>query len=167
MPPIFHNDQPIIEVGINWFDRLRATAQTSPLRRSRLCLHHSPDDPLHEMIICFCRDTIIRPHRHLTKSESFHVIEGELDVLFFDEYGHPERRVAMGPVNSGRTTVYRLDAPSWHSVIVHSPFAIIHEVTNGPFVAEQSDFAAWAPEDGEPLRRFLEQSDAALLAEGR
>lgn len=159
---VFHNAEPVVEVGEDWLERLKAAAAAAETRRARLCLHPAGDDPLHEMIIVFHRDTLVAPHRHLRKSESFHALFGEIDVLLFDDQGAPVRRVSLGPPGSGRSTVYRLQAPLWHSVLVRSEFAAIHEVTNGPFDPAEAETAPWAPAAGEALRRFLSKADAAL-----
>jgi cupin fold WbuC family metalloprotein len=152
---VFYNHDEIVEVGRDWLEELKHRAYVADQKRARLCLHHSPDDVLHEMIIVFHVDTVIRPHRHLRKTESFHVIFGELDVVLFDEEGNVTRIVEMGDAASGKTQVYRLSGPAWHSVIIRSEYAGIHEVTNGPFRAEENDFAPWAPEEPEALRAFL------------
>lgn len=162
MTYIFHNDQPVAEVGEEWLLRLRECAATAPQRRSRLCLHHRPDDALHEMVICFHHSTLVRPHRHIGKSESFHVIDGELDVLLFDNDGRPTRRVSLGGPGSGRMILYRLSSPDWHSVIVRSEYAAIHEVTNGPFDPTPSDFPSWAPAEDTELAAFLAAADRQL-----
>src|SRR5262249_54417647 len=138
-------------------------ALESELRRARLCLHHSADERVHEMIIVFHRDTIIRPHRHRDKTESYHVILGELDIIFFDDGGRPGRLVRMGDGASGNTQVYRLAAPAWHSVLIRSEFAAIHEVTNGPFRAEDNEYAPWSPAGGEALRAFMAAAHEALV----
>ena len=59
-------------------ERVREQSLRSARQRARICAHPVTDDPLHEMIICLNRGTYIRPHRHAGKSESFHMIEGEL-----------------------------------------------------------------------------------------
>ena len=44
----------------------------------RLCLHSNPDETLHDMIILEYQDKKCRkPHKHLTKDETLHIIEGE------------------------------------------------------------------------------------------
>lgn len=167
---IFYNTEPVAEVDPAWYEKLKRHAYEADQKRARLCLHHSPDDPLHEMVIVFHRDTVIRPHRHHGKSESFHLIFGELDVVFFDDGGTPTRLVRMGEGGAGRTRIYRLSRPIWHSVIIRSEYACIHEVTNGPFRVEENDFAPWAPEEPEALRAFLARSVDRLstpLAGGR
>ena len=152
---VFYNEDPIAEVGRDWYEKLKRHAFEADQKRARLCLHSGPDDLLHEMIIVFHRDTVVRPHRHSVKSESFHMIFGELDIVLFDENGKPTRIVHMGDANTCKTQVYRLSRPIWHSVIVRTEYAAIHEVTNGPFRIEENEFAPWSPEEPGALRAFL------------
>lgn len=163
MPEVFHIDQDVAVVGEEWLARLKGAAASSPLRRARLCLHRSSDDLVQEMVIALCRDVLFRPHRHAAKSESFHIIEGELDVLIFDDEGRTVRAVPMGPPGSGRMFCYRLCVPAWHAVLPQTPQVIFHETTTGPFRAQESEFAPWAPTEAVALRRFLWASrDKAL-----
>ena len=155
---VFYNEEDVAEAGTEWYEKLKRHAFEADQKRARLCLHKSPDDLLHEMLIVFHRDTLIRPHRHIRKSESYHIIFGELDIILYSDDGRPTRVVSMGPLASGKSNVYRLGAPVWHSVIIRSEYAAIHEVTNGPFRAEDCEFAPWAPEEPAALRSFLDES---------
>ena len=163
--PVFYTSDDIVEVGPEWYDTLKENAYTAMKKRSRLCLHHSAEDALHEMIIVFHHEALIPPHRHHGKTESFHIIFGELDVLLFDDDGRPTRIISMGDYASGKPHVYRMNAPIWHSVIIRSEYAAIHEVTNGPFRVEDADYASWAPEPDAALREFLAEAANSLQME--
>ena len=156
-PDVFKLNEPIIEIGADWLARLKTAAQQSPLRRARVCLHAAPEDAIQEMIIALCQDTLFRPHRHLDKTESFHIVEGELDLIVFEDTGRPQRVIRMGPMASGKTFCYRLNAPLYHALLPRTPFVIFHETTAGPF-RNDAQFAPWAPEQGPALRAFLEDS---------
>jgi cupin fold WbuC family metalloprotein len=160
---VFYSSDCIAEVGDAWLKKLKLHAKEADQKRARLCLHGSPEDPLHEMIIVFHRDTVVRPHRHRNKSESFHLMFGELDIILFDDDGRPDRVVSMGERALGKTQVYRLSAPIWHSVVVRSEYAAIHEVTNGPFIATESEFAPWAPVEPELVRSFNAKARQSLV----
>lgn len=161
MSATYYDRNDIAEVRWDFLDRLRRSAAEEPLKRSRLCLHHSSDDLLHEMIVMFHRDSVIRPHRHFGKSKSFHLIEGEIDVLMFDDEGQPTRRVRMNMTPEG-VRIYRLSRPVWHTVVVKSEFAAIHEVTNGPFVSDENAYAPWSPQEPDALRAFVRAAEAVL-----
>lgn len=134
-------------VGITLSDLvvIRDRAARSARKRARLCAHPTPEAPLHEMLICLGRDTYIRPHRHRGKSESFHIIDGELDIVLFEGDGTIREVISMGPYQSGRVFFYRLAEPCFHSVLVNTSFVLFHETTNGPFNADDTEFAEWAP----------------------
>lgn len=149
MSAIFFSGQDIIEIDRHQLEELKLSAAAAPLRRARLCLHHSLDNVVQEMVIAFCRDTYNRPHRHRNKTESFHVIEGDLLIIFFDDAGQEIRRLKMGPYGHGQAFLYRLSASMWHTVVPLSEFVIIHETTNGPFIKNETEFAPWGPQDGD------------------
>jgi cupin fold WbuC family metalloprotein len=130
----------------------------SPRKRARLCTHPGPADPLHEMLICLARGTYVRPHRHVGKSESFHIIEGQLDVVLFRDDGAIRDVIRMGPYQTGLAFFYRLMEPCYHTVLVHTPLVIFHETTNGPFDPADTEFAPWAPAEGGPgVAAFLDR----------
>jgi cupin fold WbuC family metalloprotein len=122
----------------------------SSRKRARLCTHQTSSDPLHEMLICLARGTYIRPHRHEGKSESFHIIEGELDVILFDDDGAVREVIRMGPYQSGKVFFYRLMEPCFHTVLVNTSHVLFHETTNGPFDPEDTEFASWSPREQDP-----------------
>jgi glucose-6-phosphate isomerase len=153
----FFADQEIVEINLTQLEDLKHAASHSPLKRARLCLHRTHDDQVQEMVIAFCRGTYNPPHRHQNKSESFHVIEGELLIIFFDDRGKVTRRIKLGPPNAESTFLYRLSSDLWHTVVPLSEFVIIHETTTGPFVRGATECAAWAPDDSdrEQIDKFL------------
>ena len=159
MSATFFEGVSIIELHERDLEALKRRAEGAPLRRSRLCLHRDVGEQVHEMVIAFCRDSYVRPHRHTDKSESFHVIEGELTVVFFDDRGEVTRLVAMAPQASGGAFLYRLNAPLWHTVVPEAEFVMLHETTSGPFVPEEREFAPWAPDeaDEEGVRAFMDR----------
>ncbi len=147
----------LLAVDYSILEQLRNAARLSELKRSRLCAHRHLDDRIHEMLIGFCADSYVRPHRHSSKIESFHVIEGIIEVVVYDDAGTIKHRQLLGALSSGYPFYFRADNHDWHSVLVHSEFALVHETTNGPFNASESEFASWSPEpaDHEGVKRFM------------
>lgn len=160
---IFFSDD-VIEVDASAIEDLLVRAGDSPRGRFRLCLHHSQQDPVQEMIIACRRGAYIRPHRHPHgKSESYHLIQGEMTVFIFDDAGKVVRRIEMG-ADSGKTFVYRLANNLWHLPVPRSEFVVYHEVYTGPFEKEADvQYAAWSPdeEDISSVEQFLNQLDAS------
>ena len=137
--------------------RLKQEAALNARKRIRLCAHSGVDDRLHEMLIVHTNDTYVRPHKHLGKSESFHVIEGDVDVVLFDDDGGVSDFIPMGAFASGRPFFYRIAAPRYHTLLIRSDVLVFHETTGGPFRRDDTVFAPWAPEDGDAaaVSRFL------------
>ena len=142
------------------FDRdairfLKEQAQTSARGRSRICAHKHPENSLHEMLIAISFESYIRPHRHENKVESFHLIEGEADIVIFSNDGDVRDVIHLGDPGN---FYYRLDTPSYHTLVVRSPLLVIHEVTNGPFDSNASDFASFSPEEGaEGAQKYIDE----------
>lgn len=121
-------------------------ALLNPRKRIRLCTHNSPEDALHEMFIVHTNETYVRPHKHIGKAESFSILEGETDLVLFEDDGTVREIVRMGAPGSGLKFYHRLAGPVFHSLLIRSDILIFHEITQGPFVREQTVFADWAPE---------------------
>ena len=144
-PEVYRAPGPVTALGRAELDLLREVVASSARGRVRINLHPDNNDPLHEMFIAIRADSYIRPHRHAGKSESFHLVEGEADVVVFDETGNITHVVTLGGEDGAR--YYRLSAPLFHTLVIHSPLLIVHETTNGPFAPDATEFAAFAPAD--------------------
>lgn len=140
----------VVRVGASDMREIMRRAIRSSRKRARLCTHPDASDPLHEMLICLAADTYVRPHRHAGKSESFHIIDGELDVVLFGDDGRIRDVVHLAPYRHGTTFFYRLMEPCFHTVLVKTPQVLFHETTNGPFNPAETEFASWAPAEGDP-----------------
>ena len=149
----------IVRFGGDEVAFVKEQARKSPRKRARICAHKSNDDSLHEMLIAIAADSYVRPHRHVGKSESFHIVEGEVDIAIFDELGEITDVVEMGSTMSGRQFFYRLSESAFHTLLIRSELLVIHEVTSGPFVAGATVLAPFAPPENEAQlgRRYLEQ----------
>ncbi|MDQ5985802.1 MAG: hypothetical protein CSYNP_01519 [Syntrophus sp. SKADARSKE-3] len=135
---------------------LKSLALKTERRRIRLCAHPRMEDTLHEMIIVLPRGTYVRPHKHLGKSESFHIIEGRMKVFLFDDDGSVRDILPMSTIDSGANIYYRLSESQFHTAVPETPLVVFHEVTNGPFHREDTHYAPWAPDekDMESVARF-------------
>lgn len=142
---VFVATDSIVRVSSADVEMLFSQARQNARGRARLCAHPDVQDRLHEMLIVLARDTYVRPHRHAGKSESFHVIDGELDVVIFHDDGSVRDVIRMGDYRSGRTFFYRLMEHCFHMVLVRTPFVLFHETTNGPFNRSDTEFATWSP----------------------
>lgn len=145
---LFSEDR-ILKVGHREIEYLKEHAALNQRRRIRLCAHKDPDDQVHEMLIVHSKNTYVRPHKHLTKSESFHIIEGCVDVIIFSDAGKVIEVVQMGDYLSGRKFFYMLSEPLYHTLIIHSQLLVFHESTNGPFRKSDLVCPTWAPDESD------------------
>jgi cupin fold WbuC family metalloprotein len=141
---------PIVKWGDDEIAFVKRTALASPRKRARICAHRNNDDALHEMIIAISAQSYIHPHRHIGKSESFHVVEGEVDVAVFDEAGSVVDLIELGAPGSGRRFFYRMSHSAFHTLLIRSDVLVVHEVTNGPFARERTVLAPFAPPEDQP-----------------
>ena len=149
-PEVFVAEGPIATIGPAEIELLRQAVHRTPKRRARINAHTGNDDALHEMIIAIAQASYIRPHRHPGKSEAFHIIEGEVDIVVFRDDGAIEQIVSLGEKGGSRSFYYRMSEPRFHTLIIRSDILIVHEITNGPFSPEGTIYAAFAPAEGDP-----------------
>jgi cupin fold WbuC family metalloprotein len=142
---VFYADEPIVQIDSQTAAQLLSAAGANPRKRVRLCAHRDASDAVHEMLIVLARGTYVRPHKHPGKSESFHVVSGEADIVLFSDEGKVEQVIRMGDYASGRCFFYRLADPIFHTVIVRTETFLVHETTRGPFDPAETVFASWAP----------------------
>lgn len=144
------NTEDFIIINKTDIDQIKVKALQNERKRIRINMHHSMESGVHEMIIVHCLNNYVRPHKHSHKTESFHIIEGELDVVLFDDSGKVTKIIEMGTIGSGKHFCYRTVEDKWHTVIPRTETVVFHETTNGPFTLDGSVQAPWAPADTNP-----------------
>jgi len=125
-------------------DFLYNKAKCEGVARIRINIHHQDDDLLHEMFIAIRSDSYIRPHKHLNKTESFHIVQGDVDVVIFEDDGTILDMIELSS-NGKKAFYYRLPQSIFHTLMVKSNIVIIHEITNGPFVQNDAIWSDFAP----------------------
>lgn len=158
-PEVFLAEGPISAIGRSELDILKAAVKASAKRRARINTHPDGEDTLHEMIIAIDPSSYVRPHKHPGKSEAFHIVEGDVDIVVFRDDGEIDRILPLGAPGSGRSFYYRMSAPFFHTLVIRSDVLIVHEITNGPFRPQATIFADFAPDDSEPRKAEAYQAD--------
>lgn len=130
----------------------------------RLCLHEAPNAAFHDMINLQHRGPYYRPHKHISKAESYHIIEGSMACFVFDEDGQVVDANILEPTGN---LLYRVGVDMYHAVVPLTALLIYHECKPGPFLPEgDSIFASWSP-DGNDLEQALEYSGNLLKYLGK
>jgi len=131
---VFRYNSDLSTLEPNMIDFIKNKAIHHTLQRARINFHNTDDDTVQEMIIAMTNNTIVEPHCHKNKCESFHIIEGTVRVGFLDSFSEIESVVELG----GKYKYYRLNSPKYHIVIPITKIVVVHEVTKGPFVKGKS-----------------------------
>ena len=158
---ITDNIAAVSQEDVEW---LKTRAQQSERRRARICAHRTQDDPLHEMMTVQMGDTYYAPHTHTGKSQSFYVIEGKVDMVFFDDEGAITEIVQMGDQSTGLNFYCRHADSKFHYQIIQSDILVLHETINGPFDRSHNVFAPWAPKEGDQagIEKYLSSLDKSI-----
>lgn len=146
-PGIFSSNDSIIVIDDTHINTIKDSIPSSPNSRTRICAHKDSTDHVHEMIIALDKGSYIRPHKHLEYHESFHMIEGELKIVIFEDNGDIQRVIELAPYKSSKAFFYRLPPDKFHTVILETQTVVFHEVVQGPFKPEKTIYAPWAPEE--------------------
>lgn len=159
---VFYARKRLVSISQQDIESLKKQALGNKRKRSRLCAHNHTNDITQEMIIALGKGNYVHPHKHLDKSESFHIIEGSADYIFFDEEGHITDVVPLGEYSSGKKFYYRIADSLYHSLIVTSDVFVFHETTKGPYIEfSRTDtvFASWAPkeDDKEAVKAYFSE----------
>lgn len=149
---VVQNTLDVVTVDQKKLDELKVLAMKNSRKRIRLNLHTELESPLHEMLIIHTKDNYVRPHKHFQKSESFHLVEGEMIVLIFNDEGKITQVIPMGAPATGKCFLYRVNPEVWHSVLPVSDFIVFHETTRGPFNPANTAFPQWAPDESDPRK---------------
>lgn len=133
-----------------------AVAESGPARYS---LHESPASLLHSMVILQPYGTYAQPRKHLTKAKLFHIVDGEMVVVIFEQDGTVR---AAHHLAADKVLVVHVEPDCFHTNMALSPQAIYHEVITGPFERGSTDrvFADFAPADTEQERGLAYIRDA-------
>ena len=144
---VFFTEKTITKIKDEDIKFLKTNVKNTEKKRIRLCTHLSEEDKLQEMFILLSKETYIRPHKHLKKSESLHVQEGLADVVFFDDKSNITKIISLSDSSSKGCFYYRVDEPTYHTFIIKSDYFIFHETTQGPFKRADTIYAPWSPKE--------------------
>ena len=156
-----------IKIDNSLFKELLLKAEESPRKRSNTNLHDNPDDSVQKMCVALKKGTYVRPHYHPNqkKWEVLLILRGQANVYIFNKDGIIDEKFILGEGES--ISGVEIKPNTWHTLVPVSDDVIMFEVKEGPYTpAETSDFAEWAPEEGdEKVESFLKWIESAEVGE--
>jgi len=134
--------------------------------KSRICTHSKITEKIHEMLIFHKKNSYVRPHKHLNRLESFHLISGEIYLIIFNDKGKPTKVIEMGDYSTGKIFYYRMYKSCFHTLIIKKD-ALFHEVTSGPFKKKDTIFSDWSPDEKnkKKVKKFINNLKSNLKLE--
>ena len=152
----YFNQEKVIKIDKNVIEGLKEKAKINDSGKYRLCLHHNPQDNLHEMFIVRGKGDYGRPEKHLYTTESHTIIEGRLLIIIFDNEGDIKE---VFELSKNKYHSYRMDANVYHMSIPLTEQVVYYETKLGPFPNEGNIFPLWAPEGNkrEQVEEYMEK----------
>lgn len=117
-------------IGKRIIDNLLSQAQESPRLRMNYNLHDSLDAKAQRLINVLLPGTILPIHRHCHTAETYILLRGRMNVVFYNEMGGETDWFELDPVNGNYGV--QIPAGQWHTIEVVEPSAIF-EVKDGPY----------------------------------
>jgi cupin fold WbuC family metalloprotein len=146
---VFRTKPGVVSVSRADLEYMRSEANRTVNKRICLCVHQSDKDQLHEMFGVYTHKTFFGDKLHFGKDKSLHILEGEADLIIFDEVGNIRDLVQLGDRTKDKNIFVRVPQGVTYSLIVRSEYLIVHEATSGPFNREETLWADWSPLDSE------------------
>ena len=98
-----------------------------------ICLHNNRDRNLHNMINLIYRREENIPHKHIDKSEGYHIIEGRMIITIFDDKGTIKDECLL---NAADIFLFRIGKNTFHTTVAKTEYCIFHETRSGPFLKD-------------------------------
>ena len=112
-------------------DEVSARAKASERLRMNYNLHEAMDSKAQRLFNALEPGTILPIHRHRNTAETYILLRGRIDVMFYDDKGVEIERFALNPQEGN----YGVHIPSgqWHTLEVVESETVIFEVKDGPY----------------------------------
>ena len=112
-------------------DEVSARAKESERLRMNYNLHEAMDSKAQRLFNALEPGTILPIHRHQHTSETYILMRGRIDVMFYNDEGAEIERFALNPQGGN----YGVHSPKgqWHTLEVLESDTVIFEVKDGPY----------------------------------
>jgi len=104
----------------------------------RICLHKNSKSKHHDMVILQQKKNFYLPHKHKTKSETYHMIHGSMICIIFKNNGKIKKSFILK-----KNDIFRTPINKFHTMIPLNNYVIFHESRKGPFLKYDSIFPKW------------------------
>ena len=111
--------------------KVSAEAKESSRLRMNFNLHDSLDSKVQRLLNALEPGTILPIHRHMHTEETYILLKGKLNVLYYDENRNLMDSFILDPLKGS----YGVNIPKgqWHTLEVLEPDSVIFEVKEGPY----------------------------------
>lgn len=113
-------------------DEVTARAKASERLRMNFNLHETLDAKAQRLLNALEPGTILPIHRHPHTAETYVLLRGRIDVMFYDDSGVEAQRFPLDPLAGN----YGVQIPKgqWHTLEVLRSGTVILEVKDGPYM---------------------------------
>ena len=151
----FHEQKEGITFGLELTKAIKTIAFESK-SNVRINLHSSAECTYHDMIIFQWKGTYVRPHKHLKKVETCHMIEGTQEYILQNETGEI---ISNEKLSANGNVIYRINNGVYHTSFILSDFVIFHESKIGPFVQKGDSVYL----ESSPVGESITESDEYMM----
>ena len=139
----------MIKIDNKLLDEVSARAKASPRLRMNHNFHPELDDPVQRLLNALEPWTYIRPHKHVTKEESFVLLRGTVLAVVFNDDGTIRDHCVLNAANGNLGVEF--EENSFHMLTALESGSVVYEIKEGPFVPHtEASSAPWAPHEGSP-----------------
>ena len=139
----------MININKELLQQVTAGARKAERLRMNHNFHYGPDDLMQRMLNAMEPGTYIRPHKHENpdKREAFFVLRGRLCIIEFSETGDITAHTILNAAEGNYGV--EIAECTYHSIVSLESGSVAYEVKDGPYdLANDKNFASWAPEEG-------------------
>jgi cupin fold WbuC family metalloprotein len=139
----------MIKITTQLIDSVIDQARTSLRLRMNYNFHPELSDPVQRLLNALEPWTYIRPHKHITKEESFVLLRGTALAVVFNDDGSIRDHAVLSQANG--ILGIEFEENSYHMLTALETGTVVYEIKEGPFVPHtEGSSASWAPQEGTP-----------------
>jgi len=139
----------MLKIDSQLLDEVTAKAKVSPRLRMNHNFHLELSDPVQRLLNALEPWTYIRPHKHVTKEESFVLLRGTVLAVVFNDDGSIRDHCVLNAASGNLGIEFEENA--FHMLTSLESGSVVYEIKEGPFVPHtEASSAPWAPREGSP-----------------